>query len=171
MVAFFPRPRYDATWRLRMTVADTTRIDKTIEIAAAPARVWRALTTAEELSDWFQVTIEGDLAPGKAVWMTSVHAEHTGQRFRVRVLEMTPPHRLVWEWHPGEIDPNVDYSREPCTTVTFTLEPTSRGTQLTVSEAGFDQIALARRAKAYADNLQGWADVVVWLQRYAEKAR
>jgi uncharacterized protein YndB with AHSA1/START domain len=83
-----------------MTVAELSRIDRTIEIKAAPDRVWRALTSAKELSAWFQVSIEGDIAPGAEVWMTSTHSEHAGQRFRVLFKEMTAPHRFVWEWHP-----------------------------------------------------------------------
>src|SRR5688572_9233084 len=104
-----------------MTLAALSRIDRAIDIAAPPEEVWRALTDAAELSAWFEVTIEGRLEPGGEVWMTSVHPQHTGQRFRVSIAEMTPPHRLVWRWHPGEIDPRVDYAREPQTTVTFTL--------------------------------------------------
>ena len=77
----------------------------------------------------------------------------------------------MWEWHPGAVDPNVDYAREPRTTVTFTLEPSERGTRLSVSETGFDAVSLARRAKVYTDNSQGWAEVLVWLQTYVEKAR
>jgi len=153
-----------------MPIAELSRIDRTIEIQAPPERVWRALTNADELSAWFQVTIEGDIAPDSTVWMTSVHPQHAGQRFRVRFTELTPPRRLVWQWHPGEVDPAVDYSREPETTVTFTLEPSGRGTRLSVSETGFDQISLARRAKAYADNSQGWTEVLVWLQKYVEAA-
>jgi uncharacterized protein YndB with AHSA1/START domain len=154
-----------------MAVAELSRIDRTIEIDAAPDRVWRALTTAEELSAWFQVTIEGTIAPGAEVWMTSVLPEHRGQRFLVRFVEMTRPHRLSWEWHPGEIDPAVDYAREPRTTVTFALEPSGRGTRLTVSETGFDRIALARRAKVHQDNTQGWTEVLVWLRTHAEQSR
>lgn len=154
-----------------MTVAEMNRIDRTIEINAAPERVWRALTITSELSAWFQVTIEGEIAPGRDVWMTSVHPGHTGQRFNVIVREMTPPRRLVWEWHPGEVDAAVDYAKEARTTVTFVLESTPRGTKLTVSETGFDQITLARRAKVFKDNAQGWAEVLVWLQKYVENAR
>jgi uncharacterized protein YndB with AHSA1/START domain len=153
-----------------MTLTESTRIDKTIEINAAPDAVWRALTESDELSAWFQVTIEGDLAPGRDVWMTSVHPQHAGQRFMTRIVEMTAPRRLVWEWHPGEVDPAIDYSREPCTTVTFTLEPSATGTRLTVSETGFDRISLARRAKVYEDNRQGWSEVLVWLRTHVEKA-
>lgn len=154
-----------------MNVAELTRIDRCIDIDAPPERVWRALTDAAELSAWFQVTIEGALREGAEVWMTSVHPGHVGQRFQVRIAAMAPPERLVWEWHPGEIDPSIDYSREPRTMVTFRLERAGRGTRLTVSETGFDAISLARRAKVHADNSQGWTEVLVWLQRHVEAAR
>ncbi|HYZ85029.1 MAG TPA: SRPBCC family protein [Bryobacteraceae bacterium] len=151
-------------------IAELTRIDRTIEIRASPERVWRALTNADELSAWFQVTIEGELTVGNEVWMTTTHAQYAGQRFRVLISEMKPPVRFVWQWHPGAVDPKVDYSKEPRTTVTFTLEPIENGTRLSVSETGFDQISLERRAKVYSDNTQGWTEVLVWLQRYVEAA-
>ena len=39
-----------------MTMLEIGRIDRTIEINAPPARVWRALTDPAELSAWFKVT-------------------------------------------------------------------------------------------------------------------
>ena len=70
------------------------------------------------------------------------------------------------------MDPNVDYSREPRTTVTFTLEPPEAGTRLSVAETGFNEISLARRAKVYGDNSQGWTEVLgLAAERYAEAAR
>lgn len=151
------------------TTAELTRIDRTIEIKAPPERVWRALTNAKELSTWFQVTVEGDIAPGNEVWMTSVCKGQT-VRFRVLFVEMTPPTRFVWQWHPGAVDPNIDYSSEPRTTVTFTLEPSGSGTRVSLAETGFNQISLARRAKVFGDNNQGWTEVLVWLSNYAESA-
>ncbi len=153
-----------------MNTAGPLRIDKTIEIAAPPDRVWRALTTADELSAWFQVKLDGPIAPDTEVWMTSTHAGYEGQRFRVRIVEMTPPRRFSWQWHPGVVDPDVDYSREPCTTVTFTLEPTAQETRLSVSETGFEQIVLERRAKVFQDNSGGWAEVIGWIRSHVEKA-
>ena len=154
-----------------MLAAEMSRIDRTVEIQAPPERVWRALTNADALSAWFRVRIEGEIKLGNEVWMTSVHPEHAGQRWPVRILELTPPRRVVWQWHPGEIDPATDYSQEPQTTVTFTLEPSGAGTRLSLAETGFDEIALARRAKAFGDNSQGWTEVLVWLQTYVEAAR
>jgi uncharacterized protein YndB with AHSA1/START domain len=153
-----------------MTLAEMSRIDRTVEIKAPQERVWRALTSAAELSAWFQVTIDGEIVAGNEVWMTSVHAEHAGTRFRVRFVELTPPRRFVWQWHPGAVDPSVDYSNEPHTTVTFTLEPCESGTRLSVAETGFDGISLTRRAAVYKDNSQGWTEVLGWFQRYVEAA-
>lgn len=154
-----------------MTTTELSRIDRTVEIDAPPERVWRALTNVAELSVWFQVTIEGSLAPDTEIWMTSTHKGYEGQRFAVRILEMTPPRRLAWQWHPGEVDPVVQYSSEPRTTVTFTLEATGRGTRLTVSETGFDAISLTRRAKVFKDNDKGWPEVLDWLRTHAEASR
>ena len=125
-----------------MMIDDLTRIDRTIDVNAPPDRVWRALTTAADLAAWFQVGIEGEILPGAEIWMTSKYPGHEG--------------------------PAVDYSREPWTTVTFTLEPSGRGTRLTVSETGFNEISLARRAKVFQDNSQGWTEVLVWIQKYVE---
>jgi len=151
-----------------MTDEVLDRIDRTIEVNAPPDRVWRVLTTAKDLAAWFKVNIEGEIAPGAEVWMTSTSPGYEGQRFLVRVTEMTPPRRFAWQWHPGAVDPAVDYAREPWTTVTFTLEPSGAGTRLSVAETGFNDVSLARRAKVFQDNTQGWAEVIVWIQKYAE---
>jgi len=154
-----------------MTMLEIGRIDRTIEIDAPPARVWRALTDPAELSAWFKVKIDGTIATGSEVQMTSTHTGHEGQRFKVWFVELTPPKRLVWQWHPGEVDPKVDYSREARTTVTFELEPAGGGTKVVLSETGFDEIALERRSKVFKDNSQGWAEVLTWLQKHAEASR
>ena len=147
---------------------ELSRIDRSIDIQAPVDRVWRALTDPAELSAWFQVKIDGEIQSGRTVWMTSVLPAHAGVRFDVEIAELTPPSRVVWRWHPGDIDAAVDYSDEPRTTVVFTLHPTAGGTRLEVAETGFDEISLARRAKAHADNSQGWAEVTVWLKNHVE---
>jgi len=151
-----------------MNIAELSRVDRAIEIQAPPERVWRALTTKEEISAWFHVTIEGEIAAGQEIWMTMLHEQYAGVRFSVKIVELTPPNRFVWQWHPGAVDPKVDYSREPRTTVTFTLEPCPAGTRLSVAETGFDRISLERRAKVHQDNTQGWTEVVVWIRNHVE---
>jgi len=137
------------------------RIDRTIEIDAPRERVYRALTTPSELKEWFRTDVEGELKPGASVWMTyDVH------RFQVEIVEMTAPDKVVWLWHPGGVDPAVDYSKENRTMVTFTLEATAAGTRLHLSETGFEEVSLARRAKVFEENTKGWDEVLVWLREY-----
>lgn len=154
-----------------MSVADLVRIDKAIEIAAPVERVWRALTDPRELAAWFRVKIEGPIQAGSDVWMTSEEPGYEGQRFLVTFRELLPPTRMVWEWHPGAVDPSVDYSREARTIVTFALEPSRGGTRLSVSETGFDAISLKRRAAVYKDNNEGWDHVIARFAAYVESAR
>lgn len=151
-----------------MSLADISRIDRSIEIAAPPERVWQALTTADELSAWFQMIIEGEIAAGQEIWMTCLHPGYEGKRFSVRILELTPPTRFAWQWHPGAADTSEDISHEPPTTVTFTLEPFAGGTRVSVAETGFDAISLERRAKVYEDNSQGWPTVLGWLANHVK---
>lgn len=155
-----------------MSVAELTRIDRSIEIKAPPERVWRALITPAEISAWFKVKVEGDITAGTTVWMTSLYKEGpcAGYRFPVSIVELTPPHRLVWQWDPGVPDAKVDYAREPKTTVTFTVEPAPGGTRLTVTETGFDEISLERRASVFSDNSKGWPEVLVWIEQHVEAA-
>jgi hypothetical protein len=40
------------------------------------------------------------------------------------------------------------------------------GTRLTVTESGFDQIPISRRAKAYRENDEGWSGQFENLSRY-----
>lgn len=55
------------------------------------------------------------------------------------------------------IDPNVDYLADPRTLVEFTLEATSTGTLVRVSESGFDGIPADRSDEAFRMNDGGWA--------------
>jgi hypothetical protein len=54
--------------------------------------------------------------------------------------------------------------------VAFQLEETAAGVMLTVTESGFDQIPLERRAKAFAANEGGWTMAVTLIERYVRHA-
>jgi hypothetical protein len=68
------------------------------------------------------------------------------------------------------VEPGVDYSAEPTTLIVFALEEVPNGVSLTVIESGFDRIPLARRAKAFTANEQGWAMVVKLIEEYLVSA-
>jgi uncharacterized protein YndB with AHSA1/START domain len=80
------------------------------------------------------------------------------------------PERLFsFQWHPYAIERGVDYSAEPTTLIVFQLEDVPDGVMLTVTESGFDRIPLARRAKAFQANEQGWGMVVKLIEDYLGK--
>jgi len=74
--------------------------------------------------------------------------------------------KFSFRWHPYAVDPGVDYSKEPTTLIVFELQEISGGTLLTISESGFDQIPLERRAKAFAANDAGWVMQVKLIEKY-----
>jgi hypothetical protein len=49
------------------------------------------------------------------------------------------------------------------------LTPTPDGTQLTVTESGFDRIPLERRAKAFTENEQGWTHQLLLIAKYLSR--
>jgi hypothetical protein len=74
-----------------------------------------------------------------------------------------------FRWHPFAIDSAVDYSHEPTTLIVFELEQVGTDIKLTVTESGFDQIPLERRAKAFTANEGGWTMVVQLIEKYLAK--
>jgi uncharacterized protein YndB with AHSA1/START domain len=153
-----------------MTASRLSRIFKEIVVRAPRARVWRAMTTPEEFAKWFGVEMEGAFAPGNRVKMTSVLEGYEGEVVWVTIERMEPETLFSWRWHPGMVLPDVDYSKEPMTLVTFRLEDVEGVTRVTVEETGFDAISLARRARVYKENEDGWEYQMRSLARHVGEA-
>jgi uncharacterized protein YndB with AHSA1/START domain len=133
------------------------RVEKSIELKAPVARVWRALTDYREFGVWFRVKLEapfvpGQISRGQITWPGYEH--HTMQ---VVVQKIEPERLFSFTWHPYGLDKSRDYSQETPTLVEFTLEKTANGTLLRVVESGFDKIPADRRAEAFRMNDNGWA--------------
>jgi uncharacterized protein YndB with AHSA1/START domain len=91
---------------------------------------------------------------------------YEGTAFEFWVDRIEPMRRISFRWHPYAIDPGIDYSNEPTTLIVFDLEEVPGGTQLTISESGFDQIPLERRAAAFKANEGGWEHQALLIQKY-----
>jgi uncharacterized protein YndB with AHSA1/START domain len=134
----------------------------TVEIAAPPERVFRALTTAE-LADWwgeeglYKVTeYTADLRVGGSWISKGVGAD--GKPFSVSgtILELQPPRRLVQTWR-------YDWEGGGETRLTYQLDPIEGGTRVTVRHEGFaDQ-------KAAQGHTAGWEKVLGWLGGHFSK--
>jgi uncharacterized protein YndB with AHSA1/START domain len=149
------------------TASTTDRIEKRILLRAPIDRVWRAISDASQFGTWFGVAFDGPFVAGarmKArIVPTKVDAEvaasqkqYEGMPFEVAVEGIEPMHLFSFRWHPFAVEPGVAYDSEPTTLVAFVLEEVPGGTQLTITESGFDRIPLERRAKAFSANEHGW---------------
>jgi uncharacterized protein YndB with AHSA1/START domain len=160
----------------------TDRIEKQILLRAPVERVWRAVSDAAEFGSWFGMELDGPFVPGARITGRStpttvdpVVAEmqegHRGAPVTLVVEKMEPMCEFAYRWHPFALDPGVDYSKEPMTLVTFTLEPAEGGTLVTIVESGFDDIPLARRADAFEANDGGWAAMTHVLEKYVAQGQ
>lgn len=144
-------------------------IERKVLLRAPRSRVWNALTDVKKFCQWFGVdSADGEFAPGAKVHMEV--SEEYGGYFDVFVQEMQPEQLFSWRWHPGARDPSLDYAKEPTTLVVFTLADAEGGTLLTITESGFDAISLARRAKVFGQNSEGWEGQAKNLERYVNQA-
>jgi len=146
----------------------TDRIEKHMVLRAPRARVWRALTIAEQFGAWFRVKLVGEFAAGETIRGRLVIPGYEHVTLEMLVERLEPEHYFSYRWHPYAVDPKADYSAEPTTLVEFRLEEQAGGTALTIIESGFDRIPLSRRAEAFRMNDQGWASQSEKLARYVE---
>ena len=137
------------------------RIERTLELAHPPAKVWAALTTAEGLSSWFGNEAKIDLRPGGSASLTW----SGGFTADLRVERVEEPTLFGFTWHIYGL-PDDDPRR---TYVEFTLEPTgASGTRLTVVETGFAQLPPDAYGKAYDGHTEGWASELGELAGYLD---
>ena len=138
------------------------RIERTVELAHPPVKVWAALTTAEGLGAWFGNEATIDLRPGGTARMRWTG----GPTVDMRVERVEEPTVFGFTWQIyglPEDDPRRTY-------VEFTLEAARAGTRLRVVESGFAQLPGDAYRKAYDGNTQGWAKELAELAGYLDAA-
>jgi uncharacterized protein YndB with AHSA1/START domain len=146
------------------SVADLTTgiILASVEIAAPPERVFRALTDPTELTRWWGSpdtyrTEEwtSDLRVGGR-WRSRGRGAD-GRPFSVggEFLKIDPPRLLVQTWQPDWAEGGL------ATTITYRLEPTAGGTRLTLRHEGFGEHRAACESHG-----RGWERVLGWLDAY-----
>jgi uncharacterized protein YndB with AHSA1/START domain/uncharacterized damage-inducible protein DinB len=148
----------------------TDRIEKLVNLDAPRSRVWQALTDVRQFNQWFGVSLTGPFAPGAAVSgkLSAPKYAHLTLTFWIESVE--PERFFSFRWHPFAVEEGVDYSAEPTTLVTFTLEDAGAGTRLTIVESGFDAIPESRRAKAFSANSAGWEGQAKNIQKFVANA-
>lgn len=139
-----------------MKQANQDQIRKVVELEAPVSRVWRALTDHEEFGQWFRVRLDGPFRVGETTTGNVTYPGHEHMQW-VSVTERMEHERLfVFSWPPGAIDPDTDYGDEARVLVEFRLEPSKKGTRLTITETGFMQFPESKRLEALRSNREGW---------------
>jgi len=138
------------------------RIERSVELAHPPAKVWAALTTPEGLSAWFGDRATIDLRPGGAAQMTFT----SGLTVQMRVERVEEPAVFGFTWRLPDL-PEDDPRR---TYVEFSLEAVGTGTRLRVVESGFAQLPNDSRRKTYDSHAEGWASELGELAEYLDAA-
>ncbi len=152
-------------------MSDTDRIEKQIVLRAPRARVWRALTDADEFGTWFRCKLESPFRPGATVRGRITYPGYEHLKLEIRIERMDPERLFSYRWHPYAVDPDHDYSAEPMTLVEFTLAAADGGgTLLTIVESGFDRLPPERRSEAFRSNEGGWAEQAQNLARHVASA-
>lgn len=142
-----------------MTFPD--RIERTLQLAHPPERVWAALTTADGLGTWFGNRAEIDLRVGGEATL----AWDSGDTATLTIERVEPPRVFGYRWRIYGL-PDDD---PRCTHVVFTLEPTTTGTTLSMVETGFAQVPDAGvHDVAYKGNVRGWTDELGELVAYLD---
>ena len=153
------------------------KIEKHVVLHAPLTRVWDAIADSQKFGAWFGVTFDGPFVAGLHVTgkirpttvdpeVAKLQAPYEGKTFDFYVETIEPKRRISFRWHPYAVEPGIDYSKEPTTLIVFELEETGANTSLTITETGFDQIPLERRAKAFAANDGGWTMQTTLLSKY-----
>jgi uncharacterized protein YndB with AHSA1/START domain/uncharacterized protein YciI len=132
-----------------------------VEIAAPPERVFRALSSPEELVRWWG----SDEVYRTTQWDADfrVHGRWRaegrsadGSTFFVEgeFLEIDPPRKLVQTWKPA-------WDEGHTTTISYLLEPIENGTRVVVRHEGF-----GTRYDSCRSHGEGWQQVLDWLSKF-----
>lgn len=89
-------------------------------------KVWGAITTSEALSQWLMPN-DFKLSIGHEFQFRTKPAPGFDGIVHCVVMEIQPPHKLVYSWQGGGVD----------TVLTWTLESVPGGTRLTLDHTGF----------------------------------
>jgi uncharacterized protein YndB with AHSA1/START domain len=136
-----------------------------ITVAAAPERVFRALTVPSELLRWWgsdalyrATSWEIDLRPGGKWRCEGKGADGSPYSVEGAFVAVDPPHRLSYTWNHSW---KTGKEAPPETLVTWVLVPVAGGTLVTITHGGF-----VPKSDEVRGHGQGWDRVLGWLEEH-----
>ena len=155
-----------------MSIADDRNcIERTVDLDAPIARVWRALTDHEEFGAWFGVRLERPFRVGET---TRGHLTDPGQEqveWVTTTERMEPQSVFAFSWAPGALDPDTEYADDARMMTEFRLESIATSTRLTIAESGFAQFPKAKCSEILRMCTLGWDAQVRNVTAHVEASR
>ncbi|MBX3049139.1 MAG: SRPBCC domain-containing protein [Anaerolineales bacterium] len=129
------------------------RIHFEIEINAPPAKVWAKMATLEGMHQWLARNLVFEHQVGGRFEMKGNLPGEGPYRFTGEVVTLMPEQELAFTW---KHDPEEGEAWPVSTLVTLRLTPTDRGTRVTLTHTGFEELGTALGKGAYEGHIQGW---------------
>lgn len=117
------------------------------ELLPAPIEhVWHALTDPGMIERWLMKAEGYEAKVGTRFTLRGEPRADCGGEVACEVLELSPPHRIVWSWR-GDEDPAT-------TRLAIELEAHEEGTRLTLTHTGeADERTIAKTTGGWTDKL------------------
>ncbi len=109
-------------------------VDREVFLNADPSEVWEAVTSRDELADWFGADVDGELLPGELVRFTWPG----GSMRRAIVERVEEPHALVFRWLSTGDDPSGSLPVSWPSRVEITIHEVEDGSVIRVVERTYE---------------------------------
>ena len=125
-------------------------IRREVVIDAPIHRVWQAISSPAEVSQWFGDVTEFEPRPGsKATFGWT----EFGQSFEAEIVIVDEPSRFSYRW---ALEPSKALDDSYVTLVEFTLASDGDATRLTLVESGFADLPEVDHEQHFGENTEGW---------------
>jgi uncharacterized protein YndB with AHSA1/START domain len=124
------------------------------ELFPAPIeRVWHALTDSRMIERWLMKADGFEAKVGARFTLRDEPRADCRGEVDCEVLELSPPHRMVWSWHGAD---------DPATTrLVIELEADPQGTRLTLRHTGeADEPTVRRTTTGWTDKLRALTELL-----------
>jgi uncharacterized protein YndB with AHSA1/START domain len=129
---------------------------------ATPSKVWKALTDAKDMKEWYFDLGEFRAEPG-----FKFHFYEPGGKNKFlhncEVTAVVPMKKLTYSWSYSQLDPAITY-------VTFELFPEGNGTRLRLTHEGLERFDQSNKDLDKGNFVKGWTEIIgTNLKEFVEK--
>lgn len=130
-------------------------IERKINFRQPVEKVWRAITDAAQIKQWFGSDCVFEFCEGGEGYFE--WEEECEGKFAMKIETINEPHYFAWRWMLKE---DIPFDKTQSTLVEWHLSKTDKGTLLRLTESGFVD------AKHVEMNIQGWDQELADLQAF-----